>query len=208
VWKLAGFALSKEGSSENQLTEESNGTPGYRAPELMASEGGPAMYNNKVDIWGTGCILYELATGIRPFRSDWEVLSYRFSGKNMHVVLDDSFDTRSIATITKYIANMLQIDPSDRPDASSLSKEFGRQLQLAQDGVQETTGQETTVQETTVQETTVPDTKVPDTTVQETTVQGTTVPDTKVPDTKVQETTVQETTISHQGKFLMSRNSR
>ena len=106
AWKLADFGLSTEGSSQNLPTKDSNGTPGYRAPELMDSDGNPTrLYNNKVDIWAIGCILYELATGIRLFKSDWEVLSHRFSRKNINVVLDDSFDTHSVETITKYIVD-------------------------------------------------------------------------------------------------------
>ena len=135
VWKLADFGLSIEGSSQNLPTKYSSGTPGYRAPELMDSNGNPAMYNNKVDIWAMGCILYELATGIRPFKSDWEVLNHRFSRTNLNVVLDDSFDTPSVETITKHIVDMLQVDPTDRPSASFLSTEFNRQLQLVQHSV-------------------------------------------------------------------------
>ena len=136
MWKLADFGLSSEGSSTRNLpTKYSSGTPGYRAPELMDSGGDPAMFNNKVDIWATGCILYELATGSRPFKSDWDVLSHRFSRKNMEVVLDDSFDMHSVDSIKKHIFDMLQIDPSDRPSASFLSKEFQRQLQLAHPNV-------------------------------------------------------------------------
>jgi serine/threonine protein kinase len=93
------------------------------------------MYNNKVDIWAMGCILYELATGMRPFQSDWEVLGHRFSGKNVNVVLNDSFDTHSVETITKHIVDMLQVDPTHRPSASILSNEFNRQLELAQHSV-------------------------------------------------------------------------
>jgi len=131
AWKLADFGLSIEGSSQNLPTKYSSGTPGYRAPELMDSNGDTAMYNNKVDVWAMGCILYELATGIRPFQSDWEVLGHRFSGKNINVVLDDSFDMHSVETITKNIVDMLQLDPSHRPSASTMSKKFDQQLRLA-----------------------------------------------------------------------------
>jgi serine/threonine protein kinase len=132
VWKLADFGLSSEGSSKRYLrTKDSSGTPGYRAPELMDSGGDPAMYNNPVDIWAMGCILYELVTGVRAFKTDWHVLNYGFSKKNVEVVLDDSFDAHSVQIITKHVVDMLQIDPSDRPSASFLSKEFEWQLQLS-----------------------------------------------------------------------------
>jgi serine/threonine protein kinase len=136
LWKLADFGLSTEGSSQNLPTKYSNGTPGYRAPELMDSDGDPLpVYSNKVDVWAMGCILYEFATGIRAFKSDWEVLRHRFSGKNVNVVLDDSFDMHSVELITKHIVDMLQVDPADRPSASILSNEFNRQLELAQHSV-------------------------------------------------------------------------
>jgi len=137
VWKLADFGLSTEGSSKRNLPSKySSGTPGYRALELMDSEGDPAMYNNKVDIWAMGCILYELATGTRAFKTDHAVISYSLSPKAKEVVLDNTFDSDSIKAITKHIADMLQISPSDRPSTSILSKEFDRQLGLAQDGIQ------------------------------------------------------------------------
>jgi len=94
----------------------------------MDCDGDPARYNNKVDIWAMGCILYELAIRNKAFKSDWKVLNHRFSQRNMEVVLDNTFDTHSVETITKYIVEMLQIDPSNRPSASVLSKEFGREL--------------------------------------------------------------------------------
>jgi serine/threonine protein kinase len=39
------------------------GTPFYLAPELIKEE----PYNEKSDVWGLGCVLYELCTGAPPF---------------------------------------------------------------------------------------------------------------------------------------------
>ena len=89
------------------------------------------MYNNRVDIWGMGCILYELSTGTRAFKTDRAVISYSLLHKNKEVVVDNTFDSDSVKTITKHIIHMIQIDPLDRPSASFLSKEFDQQLQLA-----------------------------------------------------------------------------
>ena len=99
-------------------------------------EEGPALYTNRVDIWAMGCILYELATGNRPFKSDWAVSSYIHSAKSMEVPLDDTFNVDSIKIITKHIVDMLQATPTVRPSAAILSTEFDRHLQLPQESVQ------------------------------------------------------------------------
>jgi len=39
------------------------GTPYYMSPELMDEKD----YNEKVDIWSAGCILYEMAAQHPPF---------------------------------------------------------------------------------------------------------------------------------------------
>jgi serine/threonine protein kinase len=131
VWKLADFGLTVEGSSKtNRPTQYARGTSGYRAPEFLKSDDG-SMYNNKADVWSMGCILYELATGTCAFPNDWAVLTYLFSRKNMDIVLDPTFDSHSITTITKHVVDMLQIESLARPSASILLDEFTRECQPA-----------------------------------------------------------------------------
>jgi len=91
---------------------------------------GKIVYTNQVDIWSMGCVLYELATRKRAFNHDWAVVEHRYERKNKDVILDDTFDADSKATITKYIVDMLQIESSARPSASVLSKEFTRLAQV------------------------------------------------------------------------------
>ena len=90
----------------------------------------PAVYTNKVDIWAMGCILYELATGNRAFKSDLAVILYVHSAKSLEVPLDNTFHDDSIKAITQHIVHMLQATPTARPSASIISTEFDRQLQL------------------------------------------------------------------------------
>lgn len=43
------------------------GTLYYRAPEMFMGGG----YNEKVDIWSTGIMIYKLITGRTPFQSEY-----------------------------------------------------------------------------------------------------------------------------------------
>ena len=133
LWKLADFGLSVEGSSKtNRLTTSAKGTPGYRSPELLDFvPGESAQHTNRVDIWAMGCILYQLVTGTQLFISDSAVVYYVYSAKSLEVPLDNTFDADSTQTITKYIVDMLQVKPGERPSAATLSMEFNRHLILA-----------------------------------------------------------------------------
>jgi len=62
--RLTDFGLSKEGFYKtNDRTSTFCGTPEYLAPEILA--GGD--YNNAVDWWAFGAIIYEMLTGWAPF---------------------------------------------------------------------------------------------------------------------------------------------
>ena len=99
------------------ITEFARGTPGYRAPELLVQE----KYDDKVDIWAMGCILYELVTGERLFSSDIAVLEYRQFKLPLTIQCDETFDKLSI---TSAILQTLEINPSLRPTAAELHHKF------------------------------------------------------------------------------------
>ncbi|KAJ6232804.1 cell cycle protein kinase dbf2-related [Anaeramoeba flamelloides] len=78
--KLTDFGLSKnifmdqknwKTTIERMTREETNkpkhytlvGTPNYMSPEILSRKG----YNNSIDFWALGCILYELLAGFPPF---------------------------------------------------------------------------------------------------------------------------------------------
>ena len=59
-WKVSDFGLTIEGTSQHaHSTRDAMGTTSYRAPELLKEI---PTYNNKVDVFGLGCTLFELAT--------------------------------------------------------------------------------------------------------------------------------------------------
>ncbi|KAJ3431829.1 cell cycle protein kinase dbf2-related [Anaeramoeba flamelloides] len=81
--KLTDFGLSKnifpdkknwkatiERMTEEELTKRKHftlvGTPNYMSPEILSRKG----YDNSVDFWSLGCILYELLAGFPPFSGD------------------------------------------------------------------------------------------------------------------------------------------
>lgn len=62
--KLADFGISKIMSDEMLTTN--CGTPVYMAPEIWAG----SAYDNKVDVWSVGVVMYYLLSGTHPFLGD------------------------------------------------------------------------------------------------------------------------------------------
>jgi serine/threonine protein kinase len=122
--------LTCEGTSRRlKTTTSSGGTECYHAPELLRYDEKNA-YNNKVDVWSMGCVLYELATGDKPFKTDWAVIEYyRFDE-----VPSLPFETpvaEGYQTPSTLVANMLKCDPSFRPNARDLYRTFCHNSDLA-----------------------------------------------------------------------------
>ena len=56
--KIGDFGVSKQLNRVNEFAKTQIGTLTYMAPEILEGQS----YNNKVDIWSLGCIIYELCT--------------------------------------------------------------------------------------------------------------------------------------------------
>lgn len=63
--KLGDFGLSRIMNNESVYARTHVGTPYYMSPELMQEQ----HYDEKVDIWSAGCILYEMAAQHPPFQA-------------------------------------------------------------------------------------------------------------------------------------------
>lgn len=63
--KVTDFGLSKTLNFEDEKAMSICGTPEYLAPEVIKKQG----HNKAVDWWCLGCIIYEMVTGLPPFRS-------------------------------------------------------------------------------------------------------------------------------------------
>jgi tetratricopeptide (TPR) repeat protein len=128
-WKVADFGLTMEGTSvRTHTTADGRGTACYRAPELIKEY---KKYNNKVDIFGLGCILYELATGgTKAFADDYSVREYMASGSERKATkfgIDDYWNQE----LNRLINSMLAIKPGDRPPAEDLSSRFAQNYAIS-----------------------------------------------------------------------------
>lgn len=123
VWKLADFGLTTEATSRSyRVTTSVRGTAGYYAPEFLVGE--KPQYNNKVDIWSMGCILYELAVSKQAFPHDIATLEYKWSGVIPNIPFDEYFSDECKAAIMGCINEMLNLDAELRPPAAKLVKLF------------------------------------------------------------------------------------
>jgi serine/threonine protein kinase len=106
-----------------RTTRYSRGTPSFRAPELLHED---AKFNNKIDIWAMGCILYEIIFRKKAFSNDFAVLSYAHGLPGLgDLQIPDPpnlpFDWLSIETILR---QTLAVDPKARPSAQQLVQRF------------------------------------------------------------------------------------
>lgn len=117
AWKLTDFGLSSEATSKNaRTTEHGFGTPCYRAPELLRDEG--RKFTNKVDMWGLGCIIYELTTSKVAFRGDYFTREYLLDNHAKVSLGETSLSSFLEHHIEGIILELLSRQWNKRPSAS------------------------------------------------------------------------------------------
>jgi serine/threonine protein kinase len=100
-------------------TKYGRGTPSYRAPELFDIE--KPHYNNKVDMWALGCILFELVTRKKAFSGDFAVVQYAASEGKFNIPLLPYHKSVNFFIILQ-IRDLLSLASCDRPSATDLVK--------------------------------------------------------------------------------------
>jgi len=110
--KLADFNVSKVVNAQEGFVRTQTGTPYYASPEVWSD----MPYDLKSDIWSVGCVLYEMAALIPPFK-----------GKNMHILFKKvcSADCKPLpnrysAELREIIHMMLTPNPNLRPNVYQL----------------------------------------------------------------------------------------
>lgn len=122
AWKIADFGITTTASGDAITSSERKGTIGYRAPELLQGK-----YTKKVDVWGLGCILFELVAGRRAFTSDFQVYEYSRSESSKESFLT-GLDLYEDPGFLELIKSLLEIDPTCRPTAVAIHHTFALSL--------------------------------------------------------------------------------
>ena len=90
--KIGDFGISKKINNINEYAKTQVGTLSYMAPEIIKGE----FYNNKVDIWSLGCIIYELCT-----------LDYCFKSNSIDKLINDINNPKPRKIDSKRIWNLV-----------------------------------------------------------------------------------------------------
>lgn len=127
LWKIADFGSTAQGTSKRiHTTVFSRGTSSYRAPELLSAS---PYYNNKCDIWAFGCILYEIATGEKLFKDDFDAITrihagWDFQASEMKWPLLNIRNRPMREAFDILVETMLAKDYPKRPSSDELEERF------------------------------------------------------------------------------------
>ena len=102
--KLTDFGLSRMCCSKNEKVFTICGTPFYIAPEILENKG----YNNSVDWWSLGCLMYEMLVGKPLF--NFNSINININEYKKPLQLSTGFSDEAKDLITK----LLDLDPKKR----------------------------------------------------------------------------------------------
>ena len=127
--KVADFGIARIDASEFTIVGDLLGTPAYMAPEQFAG----APVDRRTDLFAAGVILFEMLTGVKPFRgkSITEIISFMETrGPEDIRALNPAVPDSLKQVITKALA----FDPARRyDDASEFSKAIVEAVPVSSD---------------------------------------------------------------------------
>jgi serine/threonine protein kinase len=107
--KLCDFGLSSFVTDKNAALTQWCGTPDFTAPEVINQKG----YDQQVDMWSAGVILYLLLSGTLPFQDNNTLKVYQKIRKGQYDMSGGVWEIIS-AEAKDLIAHMLMVEPSQR----------------------------------------------------------------------------------------------
>ncbi|RPA99840.1 kinase-like protein, partial [Choiromyces venosus 120613-1] len=118
VWvKLGDFGISKLVLS-NTAFRSKVGTDCYAAPEVIGldTDAESSDYTNAVDIWALGCVVYELLTGEKLFRTLGDTSEY-FWTKAFPAQKLSKLTAPTSDAVKSFIRRLVVLNPNGRPSA-------------------------------------------------------------------------------------------
>ncbi|TMW92376.1 hypothetical protein EJD97_013125 [Solanum chilense] len=109
ILKIADFGLSRL-LNPNDLAETVCGSPFYMAPEILEFK----MYDDKVDMWSLGAILFELLNGYPPFRGRTSVQILRNIKASLRLPFFEPILPQLHPGCVDLCSRLLSIDPEKR----------------------------------------------------------------------------------------------
>jgi eukaryotic-like serine/threonine-protein kinase len=116
--KVADFGIARLEASEFTIVGDLLGTPAYMAPEQLS--GGPI--DHRTDLFAAGVILFEMLTGVKPFRgkSITEIISFMEKRGPEDI---RALNPAVPEVMKRVIAKSVAFDPAERyADAAAFSK--------------------------------------------------------------------------------------
>ncbi len=123
--KITDFGMARA-ADDSALTQDGHvaGTPEYMAPE-QANNG---TVDQRADLFGFGCVLYEMATGVSPFRAEKPLVALRRVCEE-NPSLAHTLNDRIPEWLGLLIQSLMAKDPASRPQtAAEVAGELGRRL--------------------------------------------------------------------------------
>jgi len=114
VVKMLDFGLPQERFVRDGATEADAGTLGYRAPEQLRGN----LPDERSDIWAFGMVLYEMLTGVTPFR-ETRVSGGMATGNGVDPAEPAALRAEVPGSLSRLCKRCLSIDPALRPQSMS-----------------------------------------------------------------------------------------